>query len=87
MYLVISFVTVNVPNAPEPFACMRRSGITSRTKSANFSFSHKSCASSGPRGPAVKLFWLSATGAPLPIVKGVLLKWEKGHLELIENSL
>ncbi|PRI56363.1 hypothetical protein BVZ79_01533 [Haemophilus influenzae] len=75
----MSCVTVKVPNAPEPLACIRRSGITSRTKSANFSLSHKSCASNGPRGPAVKLFWLSATGAPLPIVKFVAAKCEKGH--------
>ncbi|SCU55190.1 Uncharacterised protein [Staphylococcus aureus] len=29
VYFVISLVTVNVPNAPEPLACIRRSGITS----------------------------------------------------------
>src|SRR5690606_5959272 len=58
----------------EPLACIRRSGITSRTKFASFSFSHKSWASSGPRAPAVKLFWLSVTGAPKAVVR-----WETGH--------
>jgi len=69
VYLVMSWVTVKVPNAPEPLACMRRSGITSRTKLASFSWSHTSCASSGPRGPAVRLFWLSGTGAPKSVVR------------------
>lgn len=32
----------------EPLACIRRSGITSRTKLASFSFSHKSWANKGP---------------------------------------
>ena len=32
VYFVISLVTVKVPNAPDPLACMRRSGITSRSK-------------------------------------------------------
>ncbi len=32
VYRVMSLVTVNVPYAPEPFACIRRSGITSRSK-------------------------------------------------------
>src|SRR5690606_1994994 len=63
VYLVMSLVTVKVPKAPEPLACMRRSGITSRTKLASFSLSHTSCDSSGPRGPAVRLFWLSGPGA------------------------
>src|SRR5690606_13595566 len=60
--------------SPEPLACIRRSGITSRTKFASFSFSHKSCASTGPRAPAVMLFWLSVTGAPKAVVR-----WETGH--------
>ena len=32
VYFVISLVTVKLPNAPDPLACMRRSGITSRSK-------------------------------------------------------
>ena len=85
VYLVMSLVTVNVPKAPEPFACMRRSGITSRTKLPSFSFNQTSWASSGPRGPAVKLFWLSATGAPLFMVNFV---GAYGHfLSLIVISL
>ena len=32
VYLVISLVTVNFPKAPEPFACIRLSGITSLSK-------------------------------------------------------
>src|SRR3546814_17188518 len=64
VYLLMSLVTVKVPKAPEPLACMRRSGITSRTKLASFSLSHTSCDSSGPRGPAVRLSWLLGTGEP-----------------------
>ena len=74
VYFVMSWVTVKVPNAPEPLACMRRSGMTSRTKLASFSLSHTSCDSSGPRGPAVRLFWLSGTGAPNWVVR-----WVTGH--------
>ena len=48
---------------------MRRSGITSRSKCASFSISQMSCSSAGPRGPAVMLLVLSATGAPLSLVK------------------
>ena len=61
----MSCVTVNVPKAPEPLACMRRSGITSRSKWASFSINQMSCSSAGPRGPAVWMFWLSTTGAPV----------------------
>jgi hypothetical protein len=32
VYFVMSWVTVKVPYAPDPLACMRRSGITSRSK-------------------------------------------------------
>src|SRR5437667_11818026 len=48
---------------------MRRSGITSRSKCAIFSISQMSCSSAGPRGPAVMMLVLSATGAPLALVK------------------
>src|ERR1700680_4721082 len=65
----MSWVTVNVPWAPQPFACMRRSGITSRSKCAIFSISQMSCSSAGPRGPAVMMLVLSATGAPVAFVK------------------
>ena len=74
VYFVMSFVTVKVPKAPEPLACMRRSGTTSRTKPASFSCSHTSCASSGPRGPAVRLSRLVGTGAPKSVVR-----WVTGH--------
>src|SRR5882757_2519795 len=60
----MSWVTVKVPWAPEPLACMRRSGITSRAKGASFSISHTSCNSAGPRGPAVWMLRLSVTGVP-----------------------
>ena len=53
VYLVMSCVTVKVPYAPEPLACMRRSGMTSRSKWASFSRNQTSCRSCGPRGPAV----------------------------------
>src|SRR5690625_3932195 len=76
VYLLMSFVTVNVPKAPEPLACMRRSGITSRTKLASFSFSQVSWAKSGPRGPAVRLSRLVVTGAPALVVRCVT-----GHLD------
>src|ERR1700754_272764 len=65
----MSWVTFSVPNAPEPFACTRRSGITSRSKCASFSMSHMSCKATGPRTPAVIEFWLSATGAPAALVR------------------
>src|SRR3990172_6116327 len=64
----MSWVTVKVPYAPEPLACMRRSGITSRSKWASFSRNQTSCNSIGPRGPAVIAFWLSATGQPALVV-------------------
>src|ERR1700687_2318367 len=60
----MSCVTVNVPWAPEPLACMRRSGITSRAKWASFSISQTSCNRAGPRGPAVWMLRLSVTGVP-----------------------
>src|SRR5437764_5631143 len=65
----MSLVTVKVPWAPQPFACMRRSGITSRSKCAIFSISQMSCSSAGPRRPAVMMLVLSATGAPVALVK------------------
>jgi hypothetical protein len=37
------------------YTCMRRSGITSRSKCAIFSISQTSCSSAGPRGPAVMM--------------------------------
>src|SRR3990170_697900 len=68
VYLVMSWVPVKVPKAPDPLACIRRSGITSRSKWASFSRNHTSCNNMGPRGPAVITFWLSATGAPALLV-------------------
>src|SRR5258708_26956928 len=65
----MSWVTVKVPWAPQPLACMRRSGITSRSKCAIFSISQMSCSRAGPRGPAVRMLVLSATGAPVALVK------------------
>src|SRR3979490_1790210 len=64
----MSWVTVKVPWAPQPLACMRRSGITSRSKCAIFSISQMSCSSAGPRGPAVMMLVLSATGDPVALV-------------------
>src|SRR5580704_9145260 len=69
----MSCVTVNVPWAPAPLACMRRSGITSRWKCASFSISQTSCSKAGPRGPAVCMFRLSVTGAPEAWVRNGLL--------------
>src|SRR3546814_3751410 len=80
VYLLMSLVTVKVPKAPEPLACMRRSGITSRTKLPSFSCSHTSCDSSGPRGPAVRLSWLLGTGAPNWVVRWVGLGLSDGLL-------
>jgi hypothetical protein len=68
VYFVMSWVTVKVPAAPEPFACIHRSGITSRSKLANFSRNHTSWSNAGPFGPAVVMFWLSTTGAPNAVV-------------------
>ena len=47
---------------------MRRSGMTSRSKCASFSKNQISCSNTGPRGPAVWVFWLSTTGAPDAVV-------------------
>ena len=58
------FVTSKWPYAPEPTACTTRSGIRSRLKRASFSSRCWSWSRTGPRGPAVWEFWLSATGAP-----------------------
>src|ERR1700694_3414878 len=60
----MSCVTVKGRWAPEPLACMRRSGITSRAKWASFSISQTSCNRAGPRGPAVWMLRLSVTGVP-----------------------
>ena len=68
VYWVMSWVTVKVPNAPEPLACMRRSGITSRTKLASFSLSHTSCASKGPRG-ILSCCLIVHDGAPKLVVR------------------
>src|SRR5947208_14548459 len=65
----MSCVTVKVPCAPAPLACMRRSGMTSRSKCASFSINQRSCSSAGPRGPAVRMFRLSVTGVPVACVK------------------
>src|SRR5947209_8751702 len=48
---------------------MRRSGITSRSNCASFSISQTSCSRAGPRGPAVMMLVLSATGGPVALVK------------------
>src|SRR5438270_261905 len=48
---------------------MRRSGITSRSKCASFSISQMSWSKAGPRGPAVMMLVLSATGDPVALVK------------------
>src|ERR1700730_2941150 len=71
----MSCVTVKVPKAPAPFACMRRSGITSRSKWASFSRNHTSCSSAGPRGPAVIMLLSSTTGAPNAVVSLLLIVW------------
>ncbi|KAL7699147.1 hypothetical protein N2W54_004099 [Lotmaria passim] len=71
VYCVMSCVTVKVPKAPEPLACMRRSGISSRSKWASFSSSHTSCSSVGPRRPAVIVSSLFPTGAPNSVVSRI----------------
>src|SRR6185295_9970555 len=40
VYREMSWVTRNVPKAPEPLACMRRSGMTSRAKWATRAGAH-----------------------------------------------
>src|ERR1700694_2480246 len=69
VYLVMSCVVVKVPCAPHPLACILRSGMTSRSKCASFSISQMSWSRAGPLRPAVKIFVLSATGAPVALVK------------------
>src|SRR3990167_904387 len=60
----MSWVTVKTPYAPEPLACILRSGITSRSKCASFSRNQTSCSSIGPPGPpgATKPFLPTAGG-------------------------
>src|SRR6202011_4319470 len=65
----MSWVVVKVPCAPQPLACILRSGMTSRSKCARFSISQMSWSRAGPRRPAVKIFVLSGTGAPVALVK------------------
>src|SRR5579863_5507780 len=79
----MSWVTVKVPWAPDPLACMRRSGITSRWKCASFSISQTSWSNAGPRGPAVKMFTLSVTGAPDACVRNGLLVLSSISVSLI----
>ena len=55
VYALMSPVTLNVPYAPEPFACMRRSGMTSRSKCASFSIIQLSWSIRGPRSFAVRV--------------------------------
>src|ERR1700688_886624 len=43
--------------------------MTSRSKCASFSMSQMSWSRAGPRRPAVKMFVLSGTGAPVALVK------------------
>src|SRR4051794_22870351 len=81
----MSCVTVKVPWAPQPLACMRRSGITSRSKCAIFSISQMSCSSAGPRGPAVMMLVLSATGAPVALVKTFVVDM-RNSLGWMENG-
>ena len=66
---VMSLVTVNLPNAPDPLACMRLSGMTSLSKWAIFSRNHASWSIIGPRGPAVNEFSALGTGAPFLLVR------------------
>src|SRR6202521_4864769 len=68
-HFVMSCVVVKVPYAPQPLACIRRSGMTSRSKCASFSISQMSWSRAGPRRPAVAMFVLSGTGAPVALVK------------------
>src|ERR1700722_3364946 len=75
----MSCVTVKAPCAPDPLACMRRSGITSRAKWASFSISQMSCSSAGPRRPAVWMLRLSLTGVPVAWVRN-------GGLSVMERS-
>ncbi|MNN65336.1 hypothetical protein D3C81_1808310 [compost metagenome] len=50
----------------------------SRLKWASFSSRWKSSSNNGPRGPAEREFWLSATGAPLAVVS--VLVWLMRYL-------
>src|SRR5262245_16863229 len=65
----MSWVVVKVPCAPQPLACILRSGMTSRSKCASFSMSQMSWSRAGPRRPAVIILVLSGTGAPVALVK------------------
>ncbi|EIS09052.1 hypothetical protein YPPY48_1462 [Yersinia pestis PY-48] len=64
---------------------MRRSGITSRSKWANFSRNQTSCSSIGPRRPAVITLLLSTTGAPAAVVNPffLLIMFSSMAVELI----
>src|SRR3546814_13166762 len=81
VYLLMSLVTEKVPKAPEHLACMRRSGITSRTTLPSFSCSHTSCDSSWQRGPEVRLYWLLGSGEPNRV--GRWVGWGLGAVLLL----
>jgi hypothetical protein len=51
-----------------PFGMNHSFRMRSRLKCAIFSISRKSCIKTGPRGPALREFWLSPTGAPAAVV-------------------
>jgi hypothetical protein len=63
-YCLTSWVISQTPWAAAPFAWTTRSGILSRAKWASLSRRLKSWTRIGPLGPAVREFWLSATGWP-----------------------
>src|SRR4051794_40810237 len=46
-----------------------RGSLRGRTAPASFPISQMSCSSAGPRGPAVRMLVLSATGAPVALMK------------------
>src|SRR3546814_16835488 len=62
VYLLMSLVTVKVPKPPEPFACMRRTGITLRTKLPSLSCTHTYCNRRGPRVLPARLSGLLGPG-------------------------
>src|SRR5690606_40261246 len=56
VYCVMSWVTVKVPKAPDPLACIQIGRASCRERVAIFSRNQKSCINIGPLGPAVCTF-------------------------------
>src|SRR3546814_2716371 len=86
VYFVMSWVTVKVPKAPEPLACMRRSGLTSRRRLGSFWLAHRSWKTTGRAGRGGGMFCFSGTGARTGVGGGVGLVGRGNGLNTSNNA-